>query len=128
MYYTDEMRFRQDMAHVDSMGDILAECEKTGKPVIFLGIKKMNETMWVTKSGDYGYSFFEWGDTTTPADANAPAIRRFIKAYKDIDVPSTYSQQMLEEAAALGAEMGVLPEHNSILEMPEYVIIKLSNY
>lgn len=128
LYYTDEMRFRQDMAYVDSMGDILAEYEKTGKPVIFLGIKQMNETFLITKSGDYGYSFFEWGDTTIPADANAPAIRRFIKAYKNIDVPSNYSQQMLEEATAIGADMDVLPEANSILEMPAYVIIKLSDY
>ena len=128
LYLDDEKRNAEDayLAHV--VADELKDMNYSDKPVIFLGIHRHDNVSEFLKCSDYGYSFFEWGNTVTPPDASTPAAIRAMRAYEELSLVGTYSPYILAEAVATGLRMPVLPEKGSVYDAGEFIVVKLSEY
>lgn len=127
LYYTDEVRNRQDTAAAETIAAELAETDP-GKPVMFIGVLKMNEGSLLTEKSDvFGRTFFEWVYTPDkPASATQPALRLLTavtgKEYQAADLSKKHVKQIVKKTA----DMPCYPEKGFVREEEDCVVVRLS--
>ena len=127
LYYTDEVRNRKDTEAAEAIAAELAEMD-SGKPVMFLGVLKTDESALLTEKSDvYGRTFFEWVYTPDkPASATVPALRLLTavsgKEYEAADLSKKHVKKVRQETG----DMPCWPEKGFVRETGDCIVVKLS--
>ncbi len=123
LIYTDNKRNETDTR---AAAVITEELKDKDKPLVFVGVLRMEDTLLTERSDVFGRTFFEWnwhGDD--PTAATHPAIR-LLTAYDGGNYRPFDSGAQAAEGAAVAADMPAYPADGFIREEEGFIVIKLS--
>ena len=123
---TDNRRNEADLQTAERISEELKDIDP-GKPLVFIGAIRFEDSILTERSDVFGRSFFEWdwkGESLTAT--TEPAVR-LLTAYDGRSYRSFSSRTQAEEAAAVAQEMPVYPEDGFVREESGFVVIRLSD-
>lgn len=127
LQYADDIRFQEDMRLAS---DIYKQVEKVSerkeKPVAFIGTKKLNLNAACVRGEMIGISIFNH-DSYTKLHYLYSSFR-IVNLMRAIGMPmQKISKDQMIEARKTANSMPIWPEDGSLIDVGDYVIVKLSN-
>lgn len=127
LHYTDDVRFSGDYLLAQSVSSMINnKYGSVTKPLAFVGVKEPYKNPATTDGEMIGISLFSWGDFATPHYLHTTvSIISFMRSV-GLDVKGVISQDQIQKAREFAYNMPSWPDNESIKDVGEFIVIKLS--